>query len=202
MIFSKRNLFAAACFSAAVLFGGNICAQENPVVEEKTRRFKLRKRPFPRPNRLRKSRARENADSASRRRTESARRSDGKTFLGTRENRGGTRTRFRKRDRELLPKQLEKMRLDAANAQRTTKLTAKLAEIDGERAKLERELALANGRGNAKLRAKQLRVTELESASRELQMELAALNAKFSAPKALLAKNRNFPKSHSHSRNT
>lgn len=181
MIFSKRNLFTAACFSAAVLICGNAFAQEEntpspeaakeaPAAPEKT------------PVQLLEEELKALGEATEKIAAERAK-IEAEIALDTAE-----------RDRELLPKQLEKMRLDAANAQRMALLTAKLAEIDGERTKLEREFALANGRGNAKLREKQLRVTSLESTSRELQMDLAELNAKFAAPKALLAKKQELSK--------
>lgn len=195
MIFSKRNLLAAACFSATALFGGNVCAQENPGLEEKKATLQAPVKAVPAPEQAQEKAKPEKTPIQL---LEEELKALGKATEKLSSERAKIEAELAlasaERDRELLPKQLEKMRLDAANAQRTTKLTAKLAEIDSERAKLERELALANGRGNAKLRTKQLRVTELESASRELQIELAALNTKFSAPQTLLAKKQELSK--------
>lgn len=185
MIFSKRDLFSAACFSAALCFGGNLWAQESettPVAPEQTAAQEAPAAPAKTPVQLLEEELKALGEATEKIAAERAK-IEAELALANAE-----------RDRELLPKQLEKMRLDAANAQRMTTLTAKLAEIDTERAKLERDLALATGRGNAKLREKQLRATELEAASRELQMDLAALNAQFTAPQALLAKKQELSK--------
>lgn len=190
MIFSKRSLFASACFSAAVLLGGNLFAQEKGVAEAVDPNA-----PLP-------------AETVAPEKTEPEKtlvlilEEELKELGEATEKLVAERSKIEAElalstaeiDRELLPKKLEKMRLDTVNAHRSAMLTAKLAEIDEERAKLERELALANGRANAKLHEKQLRVAELEAASRELQMDLAALNAEFSAPQALLAKKQELSK--------
>lgn len=184
MIFSKYNLLTASSFSVAALLGGNLFAQEKEVAEGAEPNAPVAV----------ETKAPENAvpgktpiqileeelkalGAATEELTTERTRIEAELALAAAEN-----------DREMLPLKLEKMRLDAANAQRATVLTAKLAEIDSERAKLERRLALENGRANAKLREKQLRVSKLEMTSRELQMDLAALNAEFSAPQALLSK--------------
>lgn len=191
MIFTKRNLLVAACFSAAALLVGNTVVREDTATDVVNSQSSAAAVP-----------AELAAPSAPKKTPVQILEDELKALGEATEKITAERARIEaelalaaaKRDREMLPKQLEKVRLDAANAQRATMLTAKLAEIDGERATLERKLALANGRGNAKLREKQLKVTELEAVSRELQMDLAALNAEFSAPKALLAKKQELSK--------
>lgn len=93
-----------------------------------------------------------------------------------------------KLEQELLPQKLEKVRLDAERAQRAAAFAEKLAAIEEERAKLERELALATARAEAKLRAKQRRLAELETDSRELQARVAVLNNELAAPAAIYSK--------------
>ena len=201
MIFSKRSLFTAACLSAVALLGGNMFALEKntpvPVAPENPSAA------APVVEQVKDAAEKPQVPEAAPEKTPAQLLEEELKALGeATEKLAAERAKIEaelalasaERDRELLPKQLEKMRLDAANAQRATMLTAKLAEIDSERAKLERELALANGRGNAKLREKQLQVTALEAVSRELQMDLAALNTKFSAPKAMLAKKQELSK--------
>lgn len=211
MIFSKRNFYAAACFSAALLCGNALYADDatqkveaQPVKEALAEQAPTKadvpaekvaqaaplavpvpaaapadSKPAPDPLEAEVKALGEEIEKLQKERSKI------EAELGLAQS---------QREKELLPMRLEKMRLDAERAQRAAQFSAKLAEIDEERAKLDREFALANARVSAALRAKQLIVSELEADSRDLQVQMAALNAEYSAPVALANKKQELAK--------
>lgn len=199
MIFSKRNFYTAAFFSAAVLCGNALCADDAPqktAAPVKAEAVAQAPKSVPAPSASDEAQA--PAETSELATLEAEIKSLGEAIEALQKERAKIEAELglaqSKRDKDLLPKMLEKMRMDAERKQRAAQFSAKLAAIDEERAKLEREFALANARINAKLREKQLKVSQLEADSRELQMQTAMLNAEYSTPVALANKKQELAK--------